>query len=356
MSAGGVLERNSRDDKTKYSTLAAAINRHGMAPDGQHVAVYNGARYGEWIIRLVSVLDWQTEPPSEVMTKERIGRWHPVVAELRSAGRLDGIGKEHRKRAAVLLHCLATEAAARGIQVDLVKQLEERDHYSRRNQPPGLLVLSAQEFRCPVSIKQLQDQLPHEPTAQELARRKQWEWAHIPKYDHVLSERLAIVTHSAAGYPSEKPWADTKTRRLEDRLVDILAAFNTWVAADADRRKRQRIEAEERAKRLELENQQARAAYVEHTLGKMLQADAAAWELAQRLRSYVEALRRRAATIVDAEERATADAWVDWSGRYVDQVIDPLGRPLRQPEVPEPNGKDLRVFRLKLGFDSKSLW
>ncbi|GAC50981.1 hypothetical protein GOACH_36_00030 [Gordonia aichiensis NBRC 108223] len=91
--AGGVLERNSRDDKTKYSTLAAAINRHGMAPDGQHVAVYSGARYGEWIIRLVPVSEWQTETPSDVMSKVRIGRWHPVVAEIRSTGRLDGIGK-----------------------------------------------------------------------------------------------------------------------------------------------------------------------------------------------------------------------------------------------------------------------
>ncbi|GAC50980.1 hypothetical protein [Gordonia aichiensis] len=207
-----------------------------------------------------------------------------------------------------------------------------------------------------MSIKQLQDQLPHEPTAQELARQKQWEWAHIPKYDHVPSERLAILTHDAANYPSEKPWADTKTRRLEDRLVDILAAFNTWVAADTDRRERQRIEAEESAKRLELENQQARAAYVEHTLGEMLQADAAAWESAQRLRGYVDALRRRAGTIEDDQERAAADAWADWSERYVDQVIDPLGRPLRQPEVPEPSGKDLGEFRRKLGFGRNGLW
>ncbi|WP_123925716.1 hypothetical protein [Gordonia oryzae] len=108
--------------------MAAAINRHGMAPDGQHVAAYSGARYGEWIILLVSVSEWQTEAPSEVMARERIGRWHPVVAEILSAGRLDGIGKEHRRRAAVLLHCLATEAAARGIQVELVKQVEGRDY------------------------------------------------------------------------------------------------------------------------------------------------------------------------------------------------------------------------------------
>ncbi|MDL9938993.1 hypothetical protein QSJ18_19785 [Gordonia sp. ABSL1-1] len=355
-SAGGVLERNSRDDKTKYSTLAAAINRHGMAPDGQHVVVYSGASYGEWIIRLVPVSEWQTEPPADVMSKDRIGRWHPVVAEIRSTGRLDGIGKEHRRRAAVLLHCLATEASARGIKVELVKQVEGRDYHSRRNQPPGLFVLSEQEFRCPVSVKQLQDQLQHEPTAQELARQKQWEWAHIPKYDHVPSERLAILTHDAASYPSEKPWADTKTRRLEDRLVDILAAFNTWVAADTDRRKRQRIEAEERAKRLEMENQQARAAYLEHTLGEMLQADAASWESAQRLRSYVEAMRRRTATIGSAQERAAADAWVDWCERYVEQVIDPLGRQIQQPQVPEPTDKDLGEFRRKLGFGGNGLW
>ncbi|RPA65853.1 hypothetical protein EF294_03695 [Gordonia oryzae] len=207
-----------------------------------------------------------------------------------------------------------------------------------------------------MSIKQLRDQLPHEPTAREIADQKKWEWSHIPKYDHAPSDRLAIVTHDAAAYPSEKSWADTKTRRLEDRLVDILAAFSTWVASDTDRRERQRIEDEERAKRLELENQQAHSAYVEHTLGEMLQADAAAWESAQRLRSYVDALRRRVATIEDAQERADADAWVTWSKRYVDQAIDPLRRPIRRPEVQEPGDKDLGEFRRKLGFGRNGLW
>lgn len=354
VAAGGVLERSSREDKTQYANLAASINRHGMAPDGQHVVVYSGRRWGEHVIKLVSISEWQTESPVDVLARERIGRWHPVVAELRQTGRLDDIPKRHRRRAAALLHCLATEAAARGVAVEIVKKIEGRDYYARRNQPPGLLMLNDQEFQCPVGVWQLQDQIPHEPTKQELERRQRWDGAFIPKYDQVLSDRSAIVTHNAASYPSEKAWAGTKTRRLEDRLVDILAAFTTWVAADVDRRERHRIEEAERTRRREHENTQARAAYIEHATGERLKQDAAAWAEAERLRTYLAAMRARAAGIEDQSERSAADEWMVWCQHFVDETVDPLGKPIQRPEVPEPSDKELAEFRGRLGFGTAS--
>lgn len=55
--AGGVLERNTRDDKTNYGSLVGTINRRKMAPDGQHLAMYSGASYHQTVFRLVSVQD-----------------------------------------------------------------------------------------------------------------------------------------------------------------------------------------------------------------------------------------------------------------------------------------------------------
>ena len=57
----------------------------------------------------------------------------------------------------------------------------------------------------------------------------------------------------------------------------------------------------------------------------MFQADAAAYEAAQRLRKFVEAMRERAAAVVDSPEWNAANEWVAWCARHVDQVIDPLG-------------------------------
>ena len=77
--AGGILEINSRDDKTSYRSLVGIINRRMMAPDGQEVIMLNGAHYHHLIFRLSSVSDWKTQPPAETVAAERIGRWHVAV-------------------------------------------------------------------------------------------------------------------------------------------------------------------------------------------------------------------------------------------------------------------------------------
>ncbi len=40
--AGGILERDIRDDKTSYRSLVGIINRKKMAPDGQEVTMLSG--------------------------------------------------------------------------------------------------------------------------------------------------------------------------------------------------------------------------------------------------------------------------------------------------------------------------
>lgn len=96
--AGGILEIDTKDDKTRYSSLVSIINRRGMAPDGQEVITVRGQSYHHLVFRLSSVSDWQTEPPSDVVAADRIGRWHPAVATLRNEKRLDPIDKELRGR------------------------------------------------------------------------------------------------------------------------------------------------------------------------------------------------------------------------------------------------------------------
>jgi len=71
--AGGILERDIRDDKTSYRSLVGIINRRKMAPDGQEVIMLSGAIYHQIIFRLSSVSDWKTAPLSETVAAVRSG-------------------------------------------------------------------------------------------------------------------------------------------------------------------------------------------------------------------------------------------------------------------------------------------
>ena len=102
--ADGILERDTRDDDTKYRSLVGIINRRQMAPDGQEVIMLTGRSYHHVLFRLSSVSDWKTTSPGETVAAERITRWHPTVASLRTDKRLSTIDKSFRNRAFGLLH------------------------------------------------------------------------------------------------------------------------------------------------------------------------------------------------------------------------------------------------------------
>ncbi|MFT3663023.1 MAG: hypothetical protein QM809_17140 [Gordonia sp. (in: high G+C Gram-positive bacteria)] len=309
---------------------------------------------GRLRIRLVDVATWRTETPTEVAGRERIGRWHPAVADLRSSGRLDRISKEHQRRAMLLLHCLAKEAEARGFTVECVKSATDSGRYAQRETSKGLLRLTTPDGgSCDIGIKQYLDRTKHVPTRQETEDTERRGWRHYRTYDDTPSERLALVTYGAAGH--DKEWGDTKKRLCaEEKLGDVLAAISRSAMTEARRAEERRIAEEERAERIERENAQARAAYVEHATGERLKRDAAAWEDAERLRRYLAAMRSRAADLVDDDGRAAADEWIRWCERYVDETVDPLGAPIRRPEVPEPSGQEIEAFRQRLGFGRTS--
>ena len=112
--ADGILERDTRDDDTKYRSLVGIINRRQMAPDGQEVIMLTGRSYHHVLFRLSSVSDWKTTSPGETVAAERITRWHPTVASLRTDKRLSTIDKSFLNRAFRLLHALAASSRRRG--------------------------------------------------------------------------------------------------------------------------------------------------------------------------------------------------------------------------------------------------
>ncbi len=351
--AGGVLERRT-DDPMSYFDLATTINRYKVAPTPQEVIVSGAGERGHLRIRLVDVTTWRTETPAEVAMEERVGRWHPVVADLRSDGRLDNVSKDHQRRVMILLHCLAKEAESRGLTVEMIMSPPRSGYYAQRDTPKGLLELrtsGGSTYR--VGIKQYLNRTKHVPTAQELAESKRSGWQRYPTYDDEPSERLAVLIYEGESNYSPREWGDTKRRLCaEEKLGDILAAISRSEMSAARMAEELRLAEEERTRRIERENACARAAYVEHATGKRLKQDSAKWEEADRLRRYLAAMRTRVADIAD-DERSAADEWIAWCERYINETVDPLGGPIRRPDVNEPSQQDIAEFRRRLGFDRR---
>lgn len=351
--AGGILEIDTKDDKTSYKSLVGIINRRGIAPDGQEVIMLDGKSYHHLIFRLSSVSDWKTESPAEVVAAERIGRWHPAVAKLREEKRLDSIGKDLRGRAFRLLHALAREAEARGHSVRVPTRA--RHGYRQDNSKlDGDLIFKVGDIECSVNIGQPNDRVDHVPTRDEIEREKKYGWGPT-RYDYVPSNRLSIAIDTDSRYSSRQSWSDTKTLSLQTRLPDVMMTFDRWAVIDVERKEAERRAEIERREREAREEELARQAYERHTLGQQLVADSDAWELAGRLRRYLAEMTARIDAMSDDGERAAATDWLNWCNEYVAQH-DPFAKPIRQPRVKAAGYAEIQEFKKRLGFRSNSYW
>lgn len=310
--AGGILERDTRNDTTGYRSLVGIINRRKMAPDAQEVIMLNGATYHQVIFRLSSVSDWKTEAPTEVVAAERVTRWHPVVAALRKEKRLSFIDKSLRERSFRLLHALAREAESRG---HCVRQ-PRRNFHGYVDDPSRLIGDMIFQVR------------------------------------YALADRLSITLGTDSRYSTKVTWPDTKTLPLELRLPDVMTTFERWAVIDAERKEAERRAAIEAQERREREDELARQAYTQHMLADALIGDLDAWELVGRLRRYLGEMATRIEHITNDDERATAIEWMDWCQRFTTER-DPFHRPIQTPRIKPPGYSEfVAEFRNRLGFGS----
>jgi hypothetical protein len=343
--AGGVLERNLADETHSYKHLVAIINSRQFAPDDQQVIINDWVRPGRIVLRLSNILwDWKTGP-----IPQRLGKLHPVAAQLRTEQRFDGISTSTRSRAYRLVHALALEAEARGHKVRTSKRPGPYGYGEQIGGIVGCVVFDVGRIHCAMSLTESQDRVPHIATDKELARAKRDTWYNVPTHDYVKSGRLNITLATDSGYNSKVTWKDTEKIQLESRLCDVIPLFECWAAFDAERKEAERqsqIAAQERRRH---EDEVAVEEYTQRVLADQLVADLNAWECAGRLRQYLAALETRAGEIADEEDRSAAAEWLEWCQNYIAKQ-DPLTRPIRMPMVKAPDYRQLQDVRRSLGF------
>jgi hypothetical protein len=114
--------------------------------------------------------------------------------------------------------------------------------------------------------------------------------------------------------PIRREWNDRETKRIEERLREILIAL--YLAVEAERLRNERLRQEEarraEAQRLRWEREERERREREEV--QALLADAKAWEDAQRIRGYVQEMKAG---------RAKELAWIEWALRVADR-LDPV--------------------------------
>ncbi|MEU4998743.1 hypothetical protein [Streptomyces sp. NPDC021622] len=130
---------------------------------------------------------------------------------------------------------------------------------------------------------------------------------------------------------------------MEDQLPEIPQEMG--LRGLAAERKRAEEEEHARIKRYRWESamRQARLDYAEAFRVRTLQQQESAWRQAARLADYLAAASARTAVLSDGAERSAAEEWLVWATKYV-RSLDPLTRPLRLPEIPEPRHSDPEPF------------
>jgi hypothetical protein len=190
-------------------------------------------------------------------------------------------------------------------------------------------------------VDELNDRLPHMPTAAELREKARYEWKTIPTHDSVPSGRLRLRILEGRAIRQEK-FADTKTIDLADRLPGVLQEVELRAAAAEERRLQREREEAERECQWKLVLEQAKSQLREHHRSTILMGQAERWRHAHDLDGYIDAMTTHAASLT-GEDRDAVDQWIAWAREYRHQ-LDPLNQPLALPADPDYSAEALKPF------------
>lgn len=319
-----------------WANLVSTAARHNKVPSGMVLSVERGGSWTEHVIVLNDAPAWMTADLAPIPVGDALRRPHPAVVVLRDNPNLLPFKRDVRLRALRILDALAKEATRRGFDGQAPKPQQGY------RQTPGVLEITMTGHTIVVDVNELNDRVPHDPTALELADQARYpNLTRLRTHDSIPSGRLRIRV--LTGCPvTRSEFADTKTIRLEDRLPQVLQEVELRAAAqEAVRRQRER-DAVARQHRWERAVEVAKVEARQHHRAAALTEQMSDWRTANDIDAYLGAVTAHVATLTGAE-RADADQWVTWVQEYR-KGIDPLNHPLRLPPDPEFTPEVMQPF------------
>ncbi|WP_093175466.1 hypothetical protein [Sinosporangium album] len=343
---GGTLRLNNPDEQTRasYRRLIHAAKRRGLVPAGFHLR-HTGRDRGDMVILLTN--DSQPETNwnrVRLGTRKETSDPRMMVSLLEEERNRIRVSPGLMPRVKALLEGLSIQAERRGYK--LIMSLKRT---------PVTFYLQKHEQRWTLTVSEVMEDVPQEPTAEERRRRSNG-WSRPTEYGSVPTGRLRMELQQS-GFAERTQWVDNGRTQVESKVREVIKELEHRVnAAEQARLKRERElqemrAAEERkeAERLtmwETAMTAARECALEDrrrdTLGNALQD----WFAAAELHEFCEALEKAAANMDSPEEAANLRQWVVWGqsmARQLDPTISPGGLASIRFDA-EPEADDLRPY------------
>jgi hypothetical protein len=276
-----------------------------------------------------------------------VRNYHPAVRTFRDRVDLHEISRKALPRALRIMHGLATELDRRGHAircVDADPTNESYGAYRRQESDAGHFQVTINGHHLALRLKE-KGVGPRGPWERHKRRREEnrralrfdrWEVGRIESYDKGATGQLDLSILSYG--PRQKSWGDRKRWQLEDRLPQVVRELETLAEeAEQQRLARERKEAE-RQRAWELAMAAAKERAIEHYRVEILRRRAGAWEEAQEIRAYRDAVESRHGDAL-ATDIAT-QRWLRFARGYAESVQ----RLPRMPEDPELRPDDLKPF------------
>jgi hypothetical protein len=279
------------------------------------------------------------QPERAVNVPERLVKPHPLVVELRERGRFE-VSKACVPRVLRVVHALALAFEKEGWTVHSVQKSYNRwGHAWDEN---DLFVVDTGEHKEGIRFREENDRTPHVPTAYEIKEKERYSWTRIPEYDYRPSGRLSVEIHSTWEGRRHR-WADRQRWRLEDKLGQLVDEIESRHQRAREERIKREVEEAEKKRQAELAIEFAKVELRESHREQVLLQEVDAWNLANRIRDYLNAMERRITHIRDSDEAGRATEWLQWC-RNRTKRIDPLDGHIGVPDEPEATMEALRPF------------
>jgi hypothetical protein len=337
IAAGGSLrlprKHWSDRDGVDYERRARLAESYGKVPAGSRLVVRT-ASPDELLIELVTdgfaAREGDTEEPSEltpVRVPARLSKYHPVACEFRDRTNLQEVSRKALPRALRIVHALAIEAERRGYEVGCVRVRE--DSYGRTEWKPaqdGQLVfaINGHQLRVRIWEKGAGQRGPYEFQLKRWKHDREqpfrlMQFVERPKaYDGGATGELNIEALGSA-YGRQKAWGDRSRWKLEDRLANLLHELEVQAVEAEERRLAREREEAERQRQWEAAMERAKQRLVEEHRLEVLRCRVRAWQEADAIRTYCEAIEARHGPERVAAE-PDASAWLALAREQADRI------------------------------------
>ena len=309
---------------------AYAAQRHGKVPTGKHLSVSWTTTGFE--IELIDGDTGNELGADAVPVPGHLGEPHPVAREFRDRTSLHEVSRKALPRVLRVVHALAKESERRGYAVACVTVHE--DLYGRSEWRPArdgqlVFVITGHRLRVRIWEKGAGLRGPYE------RQKKRWEedrqkpfrlmqfrlmqFVERPKpYDKAATGELNIeVLDWSNGRQSS--WGDRKRWTLEDRLPQLLRELETQAVEAEERRLAKEREEDERQWQWEAAMARAERRLIEEHRLEVLRQHVRAWNEADLIRAYCDAVEARHG-IDEVESEPEAAKWLTVAREYADRA------------------------------------